>query len=92
MTHLIRQNDTFGKKKAVLEAPLTGILYKQDNLTVHNIILLNIADASDVLTYVKAYTQKDDVRADIKTLRSRYEKVAMQEQYVSKTKRTIETL
>ena len=45
---------------------ITGRLYKQDNLTVHNIILRNIADASDAFTYVKPYIKKEDGRTDIK--------------------------
>ena len=80
------------EEKAVLAVPLTRILYNQDNLTVNNIILRNIADASDAFTYVKPYIKKDDGRTDIKALRSRYENVAMQEQYVSDAKRTIETI
>ena len=99
MSYLIRQNDVpdqteqdTWEEKAVLAVPLTGRLYKQDNLTVHNIILCNIADASDVFTFVKPYIKKDDGRTDIKALCSWYENVAMQEQYVSKAKRTIETI
>ena len=38
------------------------------------------------------YIKKDNGRTDIKVLRSRYKNVAMQEQYVSKSKRTIETI
>ena len=75
-----------------MAVPLTGRLYKQDNPTVHNIILRNISDASDAFTYVKPYIKKDDGRNDIKALRSRYESVDMQEQYVSEAKRTIETI
>ena len=75
-----------------MAVPLTGRLYKQDNLTVNNIILRNIADASDVFTYVKPYIKKDDGRAYIKALRSKYENVSMQEQYVSEAKRKIETI
>ena len=67
----------------MLAVPLTGILYKKDNLTVHKIILRNIADTSDALTYVKSYIKNNNIRTDIKALRSRYENVAMQEQYVS---------
>ena len=74
-----------------MAVPLSGRLYKQYNLTVNNIILCNISDESDAFTYVKPYIKKDDGRADIKALRSRYENVAMQEQYVSEAKRTIET-
>ena len=80
------------EEKAVLEVPLTKRLYKQDNLTLHNIILRNIADASDAFTYVKPYIKKEDGRTDRKALRTRYENVAMQEQYVSEAKRTIETI
>ena len=41
---------------------------------------------------MKPYIKKDDGRASIQLLRSRYENVATQEQYVSEAKRTIETL
>ena len=65
--YIIRENDAPDhtehstlEGKAVLAVPLTGRLYKQDNLTVHNIILLNIADASDAFTYVKPYIKKND--------------------------------
>ena len=58
---------------------------------MHNIILCNIADASDAFIYVKPYIKKDDGRSDIKALRSRYKNVVMQEQYVSEAKRKIET-
>ena len=76
----------------MLAVPLTGRLYKQDNLTVHNIILWNIDDTSDAFTYVKPYIKKDDVENYNKALRSRYENVTVQEQYVSKAKSTIETI
>ena len=75
----------------MLAVPLTGRLYKQYNLIVHNIILRNIAGSSDAFTYVKPYIKKDDGRTNIKVLRSSYENVAMQEQYVSEANRTIET-
>ena len=99
MSYVIKDNDAPDQteddtwvENAVLEVPLTGILYKQYNLTVQNIILRNIADASDTLTYVKPYIHKDGGRTDIKSLRSRYENVAMKEQYVSKAKLIIETI
>ena len=75
-----------------MASPLTRRLYKQDNLSVNNIIFCNIADTSYAFTYVKPYIKKDDGRTDIKALRSRYENVSMQEQYVSEAKRTIETI
>ena len=43
-------------------------------------------------TYVKPYIKKEDGRTDIKALLSRYGNVAMQEQYVSETNRTIDTI
>ena len=89
--YLIRQNATPGKK-VVLALPLTGRIYKQDNLTVNKILLRNIDDTSYAFTYVKTYTKKDDGRTDIKELHSRYENFAMQEQYVREANRTIETI
>ena len=63
----------------MLAVPLIRRIYKQNNLTVHNIILRNITESSDGFTYVNPYIKKDDVRTDIKELRSRYENGAMQE-------------
>ena len=59
---------------------------------VDNIILRNISDASDAFNYVKPYIKKEDGRTEIRALCSRYENVAMQEQYVSEARRTIETI
>ena len=88
--YVIRENNALDQterdtweEKSMLEVPITGRLYKQDNLTVHNILLRNIAETSDAFTYVKPYTEKDDARTDIKALHSRYEHIAMQDQYVS---------
>ena len=67
-------------------------LHKQDNLKVHNTILRNIPDASDVIIYVKPYINKDDVRTDVKVLRSMIDNVAMQEHYVSEARRKIDTI
>ena len=96
---VIRENEAHGqieldiwKEKAVLSAPLTSRLYKQDNLTVYNIILHNIANTSDGFTYVKPYIKKYNVKTDIKSLRSRYENFSTQEHYVSEANRTIKTI
>ena len=58
--YLIKENDApdqtecdTQEEKAVLAVPLTGRLYKKDNLTVQNIILHKITDESDAFTYVK---------------------------------------
>ena len=76
----------------MLAAPHKGNSYLQDKLTVHNIILRNIADGSDAFTYVKLYIKKDDRRLDIQDLRGRYENAAMHEQYINEVKKTLETL
>ena len=87
LSYVIRYNDTpdekerdTWKEKAVLAVSLTRILYKQDKLTVHNIILQNISDTSDAFTYVKPCIKKDNGRTEIKELRSKYKNIAMQEQ------------
>ena len=84
LSYVIRENNTPNQieldtweEKAVLESPFTRRIYKQDNLTVHNILLRNIADESDAFTYMKLYIKKDDERTEIKALRSRYENAAM---------------
>ena len=99
LSYVIRENNTpdqteqeTWEEKEVLAVPLTGRLYKQDSLTVHNIILRNIADVSYAFTYVKPYIKKDNVRTDIEALRSRYKNVVMQEQYVSEANCTIDTI
>ena len=99
LSYVIRENDTpdqtereTWEEKSVLAVPLTRILYNQSNLTVHSIVLRNIDDSSDEFTYMKPYIKKDDGRTGIKALRSRYENVATQEQYVSEAKRTTETI
>ena len=56
----------------MLASPQKGNAYLQDKITVHNIILRNIADVSDAFTYVKLDLKKDDGRLDIQVLRGRY--------------------
>ena len=79
MSYVIREKDApdqteheTWEEKSVLAVPLTGRLYKKDNLTVHNTIHHNIADTSDEFTYVNPYIKKYDVRTGIKALHSRY--------------------
>ena len=76
----------------MLGAPHGGPSFAQDNLTVHNIILRNIADSSDAFTYVKPHIKKDNGRLDVKLLRKRYENAAMQEQYINEAKITLESM
>ena len=70
LSYVIRENDAPGQterdtseEKAVFAVPLTRIIYKQDNLTAHNIIFRNIADTLDAFTDVKPYIKKDNGRA-----------------------------
>ena len=79
LSYIIREDDDTNladqetwKYKAMLAVPHKGNAYLQDKLTVHNIILRNIADALDAFTYVKRYLKKDDRRLDIQSLRGRY--------------------
>ena len=78
--------------KAMLADPHKGNAYLQDKITVHKIILLNIADGLDAFTYVKPYIKKDDGRLDIQALRGWYKNAAMHEQYINKAKRALDTL
>ena len=78
--------------KAMLTAPHKGNAYPQDKLTVHNIILRNITDGSDAFTYVKPYLKKDNGILDIQALMGRYENEAIHEQYINRSKRTLEKL
>ena len=55
--------------KAMLAAPHKGNACLQDNLTVHNIILRNIADGLVAFAYVKPYLKKHDKILDIQALR-----------------------
>ena len=69
-----------------------GIAYDQYKLTVHNIIIRNIANGYNTYTYVKPHINRYDGSRDIKALWGRYENAAMNEQYVNKFKRTLETV
>ena len=78
--------------KAMLAASHKGNTYLQENLTVHDIILRKIADVSDAFTYVKPYLKKDNGILDIQALMGRYENEAIHEQYINRSKRTLEKL
>jgi hypothetical protein len=99
LSYVIRQDDTpdlseqdTWDMKAMLGAPHTGTKFNQDKLTVHNIILRNVAEGSDAFTYMKPHIRKDNGRADIKALRERYENASMQEQYINEAKKTIASI
>ena len=76
----------------MLAAPHKVNAYLQDKLTLHNIILHNIADGSDAFTYVKPCLKKDNGRLDIQALKGRYINATMHDQYINEAKRTLEIL
>ena len=57
---------------ATLAAHHDGSAYDQDKLTVHNIIIQNVADGSDAYTFVKPHIKIGDGRKYIKELQGRY--------------------
>ena len=84
LSYVIRENDETDisdnpkcQEKARLSAPHEGVNYVQDQQTVHNIMLRNIADGSDNFTYIKDHISQDNGQTDIKALRDRYENVSM---------------
>ena len=90
MSYIIRDNNApdlttqpTWEVNANLGAQHDGTDYAQDKLTVHIILLMNIADGSNAFTYLKAHIRKDDGQVDVKALRDRYENALIQEQYIS---------
>ena len=72
-SYVIRKNDApelttqpTWEVGANLGAPHDGTAYVKEKLTVHKIVLRNIADGYDALTYFKAHIHKDDGRLDVK--------------------------
>ena len=57
---------------ATIAAHHDGSTYDQDKLSVHIIIILNIADGLDAYTYVNPHIKRDDGKGDIKALQGRY--------------------
>ena len=96
LNYVIRQNDTPDlsdqdnwEERARLAAPHAVNTYRVDTLAVHGVILLNIAESSDMYTYVKTNIRLDNCRVDTKTLRARYENPAMQDMYINEAKKTL---
>ena len=96
LDYVIRQNDTPDlsdqanwEERARLAAPRDGNTYRLDTLSVHGVILRNIAENSDAYTYVKTNIRLDDGRVDIKALKARYENPAMQDMHINEAKKTL---
>ena len=86
LLYVIRENDDLDLEEtsmwdlnATLGTPHEGPSFAQDNVMVHNIILMNISDGSDAFTYVKPHIKKDNGILDFKSLRKKYKNATMQE-------------
>jgi hypothetical protein len=60
------------EQQAINTAPLQGLDYNADQMTVHLFILNNISEESDAYTYIQPLLQRKDGRRDILALRTRY--------------------
>ena len=59
---------------------------------VHNIITRKISETSHAYLYIKPKINKKNVRIDIESLQARYHNSEMQDIYINKAKKTLETL
>ena len=96
LDYVIRQNDTpelsdqaNWEERARLSATLDRNTYRLDTLSVYGVILRNIAENSDVYTYVKTNIRLYDGRVDIKGLKARYENPEMQDIHINEAKKTL---
>ena len=86
------RNQLTWDEKSRLAAPHTGNKYKLDTLAVHNIITRNISETSHAYTYIKPKIKKNNGWIDIEELQARYHNPEMQDMYINKAKKTLETL
>jgi hypothetical protein len=61
------------EKMAIHGAPLNGLDYDADRMTVHLFILNNVSEESDAYTYIQPLLKRNDGRRDVLALRDRYE-------------------
>jgi hypothetical protein len=80
------------EESAVLGAPLTGLAYHADRMTVHLFILNNIGEDSDAYTYIQPILGRNDGRRDIIALRDRYDNEATIQTRINEANRTWELL
>ena len=78
--------------KVMLGTPHKVPRFAKYNLTIHNIIISTIADGFNVFTHMKPHIKKESGRLDVKSLRKIYNNAAMQEQYINKAKRKLESM
>jgi hypothetical protein len=83
LAYIIRANsapeleghDTW-EETAIHGAPLNGLDYDADKMTVHLFILNNVSEESDAYTYIQPLLRHNDGRRDVLALRARYENEA----------------
>ena len=101
LSYVIRENDdqqllnnaeASWDEKFVSAVSLTGPEFNIDKMTVHQIILRNVAEDSDAYTYLKPRIRDENGRTDIKALRLRYENQATQQEKINEANRILETL
>ena len=99
LTYVIRENGARQpnghpdwETKVIHCAALTGMNFRHDAKTVHQIILKNISEESDAYTYIKPFLRHEDGRRDIVALRGRYENVSSLETRVNEAKQLFDSL
>jgi hypothetical protein len=78
--------------KAINAAPLQGLDYEADRMTVHLFILNNVSEESDAYTYIQPLLRRNDGRRDVLALRERYENDATIQTRVNMANKTWDLL
>jgi hypothetical protein len=80
------------EEMAIHGAPLNGLDYDADRMTVHLFILNNVSEESDAYTYIQPLLQRNDGRRDVLALRDRYENEATVQTRVNMANQTWDLL
>jgi hypothetical protein len=78
--------------KAIHVAPLTGLGYEADRMTVHLFIFNIVSEESDAYTYIQPLLRRNDGRRDVLALRERYENEATVQTRVNMANKTWDLL
>jgi hypothetical protein len=99
LSHVIREDEApqpnghaTWELKAIHAAPLTGLDYEADQMTVHLFILNNVSEESDACTYIQPLLRRNDGRRDVLALRERYENEATIQTRVNMANKTWDLL
>jgi hypothetical protein len=77
---------------AIHGAPLNGLDYDADKMTVHLFSLNNVSEESDAYTYIQPLLKRNDGRRDVLALRDRYENEATVQTRVNMANQTWDLL